>query len=146
VLLESDGGAAVAAVVHDAGIEFDLAEALAVERALEPCRWAEVNTALMLHDAGASEAEACAYLERWGLESPALATQVIRYLNQPTSRTYVVNYSAGRELCRAYVAHDPERFRRLLTEQVRVRDLLAARDERGPRGSDPARRGADSDR
>ena len=33
----------------------------------EPCRWAEVNAALMLHDAGASEAEAHAYLERWAL-------------------------------------------------------------------------------
>ena len=33
----------------------------------------------------------------------------------------------GRELCRAYVAGDPDRFGRLLTEQVRVRDLLAAR-------------------
>ena len=40
VLLEGDGGAALAAVVHDAGIELDLAHALAVERALEPCRWA----------------------------------------------------------------------------------------------------------
>ncbi len=28
--------------------------------------WAMVNTALMLHDGGASEAEALAYLERWG--------------------------------------------------------------------------------
>ena len=33
VLLEGEGGAALAAVVHDAGIEFDLAHALAVERA-----------------------------------------------------------------------------------------------------------------
>ena len=43
-------GPALAAVVHDAGIELDLAHALAVERALEPCRWAEVNAALMLHE------------------------------------------------------------------------------------------------
>ena len=35
VLLEGEGAAALAAVVHDAGIEFDLAHALAVERALE---------------------------------------------------------------------------------------------------------------
>ena len=31
LLLEGDGGAALAAVVHDAGIEFDLAHALAVD-------------------------------------------------------------------------------------------------------------------
>ena len=126
VLLEGDGAPAFAAIVHDAGIDLDLPHALAVERALEPCGWAEVNAALMLHQAGASEADAQAYLERWGLLTPALAAHVIRFLGQPTSRTYVMNYSAGRELCRSYVAADPERFRRLLTEQVRVRDLVEA--------------------
>jgi hypothetical protein len=60
--------------------------------------------------------------------TPELAAHVIRFLTQPTSRTYILTYSAGRELCRSYVAGDPERFRRLLTEQVRVRDLLEARD------------------
>jgi hypothetical protein len=39
----------------------------------------------------------------------------------------VITYAAGRELCAAYVSGEPERFRRLLTEQVRVRDLLEAR-------------------
>jgi hypothetical protein len=128
VLLEGDGGTALAAVIQDAGSELDLAHALAVERALEPCRWAEVNAALMLHDAGASEAETDAYLRRRGLMTPKLATHLIRFLNEPTSRTYVMNYSAGRELCRSYVVGDPNRFRRLLTEQVRVRELLEARD------------------
>ncbi|MGZ4412267.1 MAG: hypothetical protein ACXVY8_09060 [Gaiellaceae bacterium] len=126
VLLEGDGGARLAAVVQETGIELDLAHALSVERALEPCRWAEVNAALMLHDRGASEAEVRVYLERWGLMSPELAAHMIRFFNEPTSRSYVITYPAGRELCRAYVADDPERFRRLLTEQVRVRDLLEA--------------------
>jgi hypothetical protein len=132
VLLAGEGGAALAALVQDAGIEFELAHALAVERAREPCVWAEVNAALMLHDAGASEAEARAYLERWGLMTPKLAAHMIRFFTKPTSRSYVMNYSAGRELCRSYVAGEPERFRRLLTEQVRVRDLLAARDAGAP--------------
>ena len=126
VLLEGDGGAALAAVMHDAGFEFDLAHALAVERALEPCTWAEVNAALMLHDAGGSEAEARAYLERWALMAPKLAAHLIRFLTEPTSRGYIVTYPAGRELCGSYVAGEPARFRRLLTEQVRVRDLLTA--------------------
>jgi hypothetical protein len=124
VVLDGEGGAALAAVMQEAGIEFDLAHARAVERALEPCAWAEVNAALMLHEDGSSEAETHAYLERWGLLTPQLADHVIRFLNQPTSRTYIVTYPAGRQLCRAYVAGEPERFRRLLTEQVRVGDLL----------------------
>jgi hypothetical protein len=126
VLLEGNGGAALAAVVRDAGVELDLAHALAVERAHEPCDWAEVNAALMLHEEGASEAETHAYLERWALLTPEWADHMIRFITEPAQRTHIVSYSAGRELCRSYVAGEPERFRRLLTEQVRVRDLLDA--------------------
>jgi hypothetical protein len=52
---------------------------------------------------------------------------VIRFVTEPTSRTYVITYAAGRELCGSYVAADPTRFRRLLTEQVRVGELLGSR-------------------
>jgi hypothetical protein len=38
---------------------------------------------------------------------------VIRFTGRPTTRTYVVNYSAERELRRSYVAGDRARFRRL---------------------------------
>jgi hypothetical protein len=131
-LLEGEGGTALAAVVLDAGVELDLSHALAVQRAREPCRWAEVNAALLLHDDGASEAEVHAYLERWALMTPQLAAHVIRFLTAPTSRTYLMNYPAGRELCRAYLAREPDGFRRLLTEQVRARDLIEARDATGP--------------
>jgi hypothetical protein len=126
VLLDGDAGPALAAVVHDAGIEFDLAHARAVERALEPCQWAEVNAALILHEEGASEADAHAYLERWELLTPQLASHMIRFFTRPTSRSYVITYPAGRELCGSYVAGDPKRFHRLLTEQVRIRDLVTA--------------------
>jgi hypothetical protein len=126
VLLEGDGGNALAGALREAGVELDLAHALAVGRALQPCRWAEVNAALFLHEAGGSEAETQAYLERWALMSPQLAGHLARFLNEPTSRTYVTAYPAGRELCSSYVDGDPDRFRRLLTDQVRVRDLAAA--------------------
>ena len=129
MLLEGDGGADFAAIVHDAGVELDLDHALAVRRALEPCRWAEVNAALMLHEEGASEAETKAYLERWGLMTPDWAAHMIRFFSSPTSRTYIVTYPAGRELCRSYVAGEPERFRRLLNDQLRVRDLLEAQTD-----------------
>ncbi len=128
VLLEGQGGKVLAAVTHDAGVELDLDHALAVQRTLEPCRWAEVNAALMLHEGGASEAETKAYLERWGLMTPEWTAHMIGFFTEPTSRSYILTYPAGRELCRSYVAGEPERFRRLLTEQVRVRDLLEARD------------------
>ena len=77
--------------LRDNGIEVDLAQALAVKRAGEPFRWAEVNAALMLHDGGASETETQAYLEHWGLMSPEIGAHVVRFLTEPTSRTYFVN-------------------------------------------------------
>lgn len=124
-LLDGPPGPALARVMHDvAGVELDLHHARAVERALEPCRWVELNAALMLFERGASEADAHAYLQRWSLMTPELASHLIRFFNEPTSRSYIVTYPAGRELCRAFAGRDANGFRRLLTEQVRVRDLL----------------------
>jgi hypothetical protein len=128
LLLEGEAGAALAAVVHEVGVEFDLDHALAVRQALEPCASVDVNAALLLHDSGADETEVQAYLERWGLVTPQLAAHAIRFFREPTSRTYVMNYSVGRDLCRSYVAGDPKRFRRLLTEQVRVGELVGVRE------------------
>jgi hypothetical protein len=87
-----------------------------------------VNAALLLHDEGADEAEVRAYLERWALMTPQWTDHMLRFFGAETSRTYVVTYPAGRDLCRSYVAGEPERFGRLLTEQVRVRDLVAAQN------------------
>jgi hypothetical protein len=120
---ESEGAERLTGVLSDAGLELDLPHALAVWRTMEPCRWAEVNAALMLHEEGASDDEAKAYIERWGLMTPEFAAHVVRFVKAPTSRTYVINYSAGRNLCRSYVDGDPSRFRHLLTEQVRVGEL-----------------------
>jgi hypothetical protein len=128
VLLEGDAGPALVSIVSEAGIELDLDHALTVGRALEPCRRSSVNAALMLHERGASEAETQSYIERWGLLTSVQAAHAIRFFTEPTSRSYVLTYSAGRDLCRSYIACDPERFRRLLTEQIRVRDLVVSQD------------------
>ena len=47
-------------------------------------------------------------------------------MTEPTSRSYILTYAAGQDLCRAFAGREPERLRQLLTEQVRVRDLLEA--------------------
>jgi len=124
LLLSNEGGERLTAVLATvAGIELDLAHALAVSRAREPLGWAEVNVSLMLHEDGASADEVETYLTRWGLRAPEFAAHVVRFITEPSSRTYIVTYSAGRELCRGYVNGDPARFRSLLTEQIRVSDL-----------------------
>ena len=49
---------------------------------------------------------------------------MIRFITEPSSRTYIVNYlGRARELCRSFVDGETGQFRRLLTEQVRVSDL-----------------------
>jgi hypothetical protein len=128
LVLEGGAGPTLAAILHDAGIELDLDHALAVRRAREPCGWAQVNAALQLHEAGEPEEDVRAYLERWCLITPQLSQHLIRFMREPDSRSYITTYLAGRQLCEAYVRGAPERFRRLLTEQVRVGDLLAAHE------------------
>ncbi|HVB00131.1 MAG TPA: hypothetical protein VNE42_02570 [Acidimicrobiales bacterium] len=124
LLLEGAGGTALTTVLHDAGVEFDLPHALAVRRAHEICGWAVVNVALLLDEHKFSHAEASEYLERWGLVTSVIATHLVRYLFDPTTRTYVITYLAGQALCESYVADNQTRFSRLLKEQLRVRDLL----------------------
>jgi hypothetical protein len=121
MLLEGEGGPELAALV---GLDLDLA--LEIVNAREPLEWADVNAALMLHEQGASEDETRAYLRQWGLRTRRMAAHLIRFLNEPTSRSYVLTYSAGRDLCSAFVGEEPARFRHLLTEQVRVSILEAA--------------------
>jgi hypothetical protein len=117
---------AFAGLAGAAGIEIDFPRAVAVESALEGAGWVELNAAHMLYADGRSEDEVRAYLERWGLLDAEFSAHAVRFLRGTTSRAYVVCYPAGRELCAAYVAGDPARFRRLLCEQVRVGELLAA--------------------
>ena len=124
ILLEGDGGAAFADIAREVGAPIDLEHVLAIERAIGPCEWAQVNAALMVHDRGATEDEAREYLMRWALLGPELADHVVRFITEPSSRTYMVAYPAGLQLCRNFFAGDTERFRRLLTEQLRVSDLL----------------------
>ena len=92
-------------------------------RRVEPLATVGLDAALMIHSDGASAEEAQAYIERWRLATPEQARQNVRFATDPTWRAYVVTYTAGRDLCRAYVGGDPARFRRLLTEHVRIGDL-----------------------
>ena len=63
---------------------------------------------------------------RWALRPLEEAKHSISFVTDPTWRAYVINYTAGRDLCRRYVNGDASRFRTLLTEQVRIGELLSA--------------------
>jgi hypothetical protein len=97
-----------------------------ISRALEPLRTVGVDAALMIHEEGASEEQAVEYVRRWNLVPEEDARHSVRFVTDPTWRAYTITYSAGRDLCRAYVDGDPARLRTLLTEQVRIGELLSA--------------------
>jgi hypothetical protein len=127
VILDEAGKEEAYAIFRRHGVEVaDPALAERVARAGEALRTVGLDAALMIHEDGASQEEAQAYIERWSLVPPEQAKQSVRFVVDPTWRAYVITYSAGRDLCRSYVADDPARFRTLLTEHVRIGELLAA--------------------
>jgi hypothetical protein len=106
------------------GIEYDAEVANAVKRAAQPLERVTGNAALMLHEDGVSDDEAQDYVMRWRLSSERRASHIVRFMTDPVWRSYITIYADGERLCRDWVAGDPARFRRLLTEQLSPRDLL----------------------
>ncbi len=96
-----------------------------IARAAEPLGGISVDAALQLHEEGVPVDEAQRFVERWNLVAPERAAQTIRFVTDPTWRAYTITYAAGKQLCRAYIGGDPARLRTLLTEQVRVGELLS---------------------
>jgi hypothetical protein len=125
LLLDGATGSAFEAVVHDHDVDLDLAHGRAVARATEPLSWLGVDAALMLHEEGRAPAEVSAFLDDAHMITRDAADRWVRFLSDPGSRSYAICYPAGLALCRAFVDGQPARFRTLLTEQVRVRDLIA---------------------
>jgi hypothetical protein len=126
LFLEGDTLEELGAVLRAAGVPYDGRRALAVMQAREPLAAVPTNAALMIHESGVSEESAAAYLTRWGLIAGPRASRLVAFLVDPTWRAYATTYRDGRRLCTGYAGADPERFRRLLTEQVTVEELLAA--------------------
>jgi hypothetical protein len=82
------------------------------------------NAALLLHEVGQPPDQVVDYLSRWALLPRARAEKTVQFLTDPTWRAYISCYVEGLPLCRHFVAGDPARFERLLTEQLVPADLL----------------------
>jgi hypothetical protein len=119
-----DGTLDVALAGHGGTVA--VATARRVSRARESLRGVGVNAALMFFDDGVPTEDLEAYVRHWRAVGPEYAKSTVRFVTDPTWRAYVVTYSAGRDLCRSYHGGDVARFRRLLTEQVRIQDLRDA--------------------
>jgi hypothetical protein len=81
------------------------------------------NLALMRHERGAGEEELAAYARRWTLQPEERIEKLVAWVCTQPFRGYVVTYSAGLRLAKAFVGTDSDRFKRLLTEQLVPADL-----------------------
>lgn len=120
----NEHGALVRDVLHGWGIAYD-PEVHRLMRAANHALEATVaNAAILLHVDGVSTDEARAYLQRWELVSEERAQQHVDFVLDRWGRAYTRTYTDGYDLCRGWVAGDPQRFRRLLTEQLTPADLM----------------------
>lgn len=75
------------------------------------------NAALLLHQEQRPADEVQAYLERYGLVTPQRARQILKFLQAPTSRSYIFTYRAGRDLLKDLLRDNAqEKFEALLTK------------------------------
>ena len=126
VVLDADGRAAAYDVLARHGIEVDRDRVEEITDALKPLGTVGIDAALMVYEDGAAADDAQRFIERWRLATPEQAQHSVRFFMNPTWRAYGITYTAGEDLCRAYVGDDPARFRRLLTEHVRIGELRDA--------------------
>jgi hypothetical protein len=126
VLLGPDHELLLEAHLRPLGIPYDTDVVAAVRHAGETLGAVRGNAAWLLHQDGRPPAEVVSYLERWSLLPRARAEKAVEFLTDPTWRAYISCYIEGLRLCRVFVAGDPQRVERLLTEQLVPSDLVAA--------------------
>ena len=107
------------------GIPFDADVVAEVAGASEGLGRVRGYLALLVHERGASVDDVVAYAERWALLPRQRAVKLLEFLTDETWRAYVTCYVEGLPLCRSFVAGDPARFERLVTEQLTPAQLAA---------------------
>jgi hypothetical protein len=116
-------GALVADTLRDFGVDYEPNLAWRIRQAARPLASVMANAAILLHVDGVSTDEATEYLRRWELSSPERAAKHVEFVTDRWGRAYIRTYTDGYDLCRRWVAGDPARFKRLLTEQLTPADL-----------------------
>ncbi len=86
---------------------------------------ARANAAFRLHEDGADPEVVVTELAREALLPRKRAEKAVEFLLDPTWRAYITCYVEGVRRCRDFVGGRPERFARLLGEQLTPDDLCA---------------------
>lgn len=115
----------VAEHLRSLGIAYDPEVVAVVAEAGEALAGVRANAAFRLHEDGAEPEAVVGEVARLALLPPARAEKVVAFLTDPTWRAYTSCYVEGLPRCRAFVDGRPERFARLVTEQLLPSDLVA---------------------
>jgi hypothetical protein len=105
------------------GIAYDADVVAVVAEAGEALQAVRANAAFRLHEDGASPEVVAKEVAYFGLLSAARAEKSIEFLMDPTWRSYISCYVEGLPLCRRFVDGRPEKFQRLISEQLVPDDL-----------------------
>jgi hypothetical protein len=105
-------------------ISYDPDVVAIVRRAGQALDGVRANAAFRLWEDKADPEVVAAELAHWGLTTLKRAQKQVEFLLHPTWRAYISCYVEGLPLCRAFVAGDPARFARLVTEQLTPQDLI----------------------
>ncbi len=96
----------------------DVEQQIGLARARDKLRAVGCNGALMLHGEGRALGEVRDYMEQYMLRTPAEVTHGLEFIQSPLWRSYVFNYTVGRQLL-APLLEGPDavaNFQRLLSE------------------------------
>ena len=109
-------------VYADLGIRFDGERVERIGKALTPLADVRQDVVMMLHDQGASDDDAVAYLQRWSLMPEGRARKSLRFYRDPLWRAYTSTYVEGYRLLRAWLDQGND-YRRLLDEPLTPRSI-----------------------
>src|SRR5207253_1585360 len=126
IALAGEEDEVIGPALSELGVPYDVTTARAVREFSEALEGLGVNLAFQLHQEGRSPDEVIEYGVRWSLRAREHIAKMLEFVMHPTWRAYACCYTSGLELCRRFAGGDPQRYRRLLTEQLTPADLAAS--------------------
>ena len=111
-------------VYADLGVRFDGERIERIGKALTPLATVRQDVVMMLHDRGASDDAAVAYLQRWSLLPADRARKSLAFYRDPLWRAYTSTYVEGYRLLRTWMDAGND-YRRLLDEPLTPKAIKA---------------------
>jgi len=124
-IVAGDGHELAAAVLERLGFAYDAETGARVTEARHQLWPVSANVAMLLHDRGASAAEAREYAATWSLQPDERLDKLVASQVASPSPVYQHCYWQGHELVDGYARGDAKRFRELLTARVLPSQLAA---------------------